>query len=117
MLARIAGISGNTILDPGEGFLDNDNSGKFDAGDTDMGFFNSFVTDARVGINTTQTAKRSCAIVFIATNTNAVQGLYSTRLNFFGDGTAPFNALMPAGFTVTSASLVAEVGSTLPKRR
>ena len=102
-MVRIAGISGNGFLDPGETYTDTNGNAQYDPGEPDSGPFSGFVPDARVGIGYSMGRQiRRYTVGFMATATTAVTGLYSTELNAIG-----------AVPTLAAASAVAGVGGTV----
>jgi hypothetical protein len=86
------------------------------------GLVSSPITDinlnASVAVNSTQSTQRAVTIAYdgyIGTGANKVEGLYTSRLNFFGNGTAPFDPANPATFTVGVPTQVVQIGDrTIP---
>jgi Ca2+-binding RTX toxin-like protein len=109
-IVRIAGITpntGNGVLDPGETFIDGgDKNGKIDKGE-DKSYFASFDADARVAVNSTQATQRAVTVVYMANDASSNKGIYTNRLNFFGNGVF-FDQKKPGHFTVSTPTLVVE---------
>ena len=112
-IVRIAGIAGNGFLDPGETFIDANNNKKLDSGEVDKGFFASFDADARVGVNSTQATQRSVTVAYMANHASSNKGIYTNRLNFFGNGVGSFDPNNPGMFTVSPPTLVVKKGMSI----
>lgn len=80
----------NGIWDSGESFTDANNNGKFDP------------------------SQRAVTVVYMANDESGNKGIYSNRLNFFGDGTGNFNVESPTNtLSFSRPTLVAEVGQNI----
>jgi len=102
-IVRIAGISGNGFLDPGETFTDINDNGKFDPGELDIGRFSGFVPDARVGIGfATGRQIQQYTLGFMATATSGVTNFYACGLN--GNGAIP---------VISGTNVVAGIGGAI----
>ncbi len=73
-VTRIAGISGNGILDPGETHDDKNGNGTVEEGE-DIGFFQSFNAGTRVGVSST--GGTSGTIAYIAFDQSGQKGIYT----------------------------------------
>jgi hypothetical protein len=82
-IRRIAGISGNSFLDPGEIWGDDNKNGKVDQGE-DQGIFSGFDPDSPVGVNI---GKNVATLVYIAFDNQNNKGLYANNIGFNNDGT------------------------------
>lgn len=100
-IVRIAGLSGNGVLDPGETYVDTNGNGKFDSGEVDTGPFKAFDPLARVGVSGDR-------VVFLATNTAGQKVLYTAQFSVFTDP-----ATGKATVQVGELTLLAKVGGTL----
>lgn len=114
VIQRIAGVTGNGQLDPGETFTDSNNNGLYDTGEVDLGPFASFEVDSRVGVNATQAIQHAVTVVYVGTDSFGHKGIYTNRLNFFGTGTGAFDSANPSSFMVGLPILVVEQGETIP---
>lgn len=80
----------NGIWDSGELFDDSNNNGRFDP------------------------SQRAVTVVYMANDESGNKGIYSNRLNFFGDGTSNFDVDNPNNlFSVSRPTLVAEAGQNI----
>ncbi|MGB6301982.1 MAG: tandem-95 repeat protein, partial [Rivularia sp. (in: cyanobacteria)] len=106
---RIAGISGNGILDPGETYEDKNGNGKFDSGEIDVGLFKSFDPNSRVGVsfNLKSPDQGIGTVTYIATDTNDKEGLYTSSF-----GLTDVISLNPE-FEVLTPDVVAKVGDSI----
>jgi hypothetical protein len=74
--------------------------------------------NASISVNSTQTTQRAVTIVYDGyegTGTNEIEGIYTSRLNFFGkqgNGSGDFDPANPASFTVGIPTQVVQVGDT-----
>lgn len=105
-IVRVAGESGNGVIDPGERFLDRNANGTVDP-DEDHGPFSGFSTDTRVGIQLV--SPDEVLVVYIAHDTSPAQnrGIYATLINIGGAVIEPFD---PARFSVEPAYKILAVG-------
>lgn len=109
-IQRIAGVSGNGFLDPGETFTDANGNGIFDAGDTDIGLFTSFSKDSRVGVNYNLLYGRGLGtITYLALDGTSNEGLYTSALS-----TSVSEAAGGFSFNPKAPTLVTKVGDTIP---
>ncbi|MDJ0531103.1 MAG: Ig-like domain-containing protein [Xenococcaceae cyanobacterium MO_207.B15] len=90
---RIAGISGNGKLDPGEGHIDLNSNGEVDPNE-DNGIFSNFSKDTRIGI-TISPDSSIATVVYIAENKSNKKGLYASYFDFSQDN--PFIDSVPSG--------------------
>ena len=105
---KIAGLSGDGTLDPGETFTDSNGNGAFDAGEQDVGFFSAFTLEPRTGVNRTLPGPtKSYTIAYIAFDLVGKMGLYTSRV----DITNPSNPI------ISPPSLVIKVDDTIPGSR
>jgi len=74
--------------------------------------FTAFNGDSRVNVNSTQASQRAVTIVYVGTRAGK-SGIYTSRLNFFGDGVSAFDPKNPASFTASMPTLVTEEGDTI----
>src|SRR5262249_54904537 len=81
-------INNNGIWDPGEPFTDTNNNGYYDPG------------------------QRAVTITYMGTQ-NGHKGIYTSRLNFLGNNTTPFNPDNPSSFLVGPPTLVVQQGDTI----
>ncbi len=110
VIERIAGISGNAFLDPGEVFEDDNGNGTLDMGE-DKGGFSSFSTDALVGIGTSLVTAPAdptrLTVSFVATGQQSGQlGLYVSNVNVAAN-------LAVDGLTVLDPALALAVGDSI----
>ena len=82
--------NGNGRWDAVEIFTDSNNNGFFDA------------------------SQRAVTVVYKANDASGNEGIYTSRLNFFGDGVTAFSPLNPRQFTVGPPTLVVEEGQNIP---
>jgi Ca2+-binding RTX toxin-like protein len=109
-IQRIAGVSGNGFLDPGETFTDTNGNGDFDAGETDIGLFASFGKDSRVASNYNLLYGRGLGtIAYLALDQAGNEGLYTSTLSTSVSEAAGGISLNPG-----KPTLVAKVGDTIP---
>ncbi|MEM8722124.1 MAG: hypothetical protein AAGE84_22990 [Cyanobacteria bacterium P01_G01_bin.39] len=105
-IKRIAGISGNNILDPGETYVDLNENGQFDSGtETDVGLSANFNTDESLGVSFTETDNGGFGtIAYLASDQNDSESLISSKYNIsFDDETESIQ-------TNVTSELVAKVG-------
>ena len=76
------------------------------------GGFTDFV-DGRVGVNGTQATQRGVTIVYRATHTTG-DGVYSSRLSFFGSSAAAFSPATPQQVSVGLPTPVLKIGDSIP---
>ncbi len=74
----------------GESFTDKNSNGRFDPG------------------------QRAVTVAYVAFDLRGKKAIYTTRLNFFGNGVNNFNAKLPGAFSVGPPTLVAEQGQSIP---
>jgi uncharacterized repeat protein (TIGR01451 family) len=114
-LQQIASLqgNGNGALDlPWEIWVD-DGDGVIEAGE-DQPQFVSLEADSRVGVNATQGPQRGVTVAFIGTERRQNRrGLYTSRLNFFGDGVNAFDAQNPGFMTTGAPALVVQEGQPI----
>ena len=80
-IQRVAGISSNGFLDPGETFTDTNNNGLFDSGEADIGLFTSFSAYTRVGVSTAFANGQTIAqLAYLGTDDQGAEGLASTNV-------------------------------------
>ncbi|HUT09612.1 MAG TPA: hypothetical protein VMY42_03885 [Thermoguttaceae bacterium] len=104
--ARIAGVSGNGILDPGESFQDTNGNGVLDAGEVDAGPFGGFDVDSRVGVSFRTDDPSTVTVVYTAfADGSGTKGLYTSQLTLI-DGSLDADA-------VGTPTRVVEVGDTI----
>ncbi len=98
---KIAGLSGDGILDPAEIWMDGNTNGKVDVGE-DLGPFSAFHSGSRLGVNLSGNGNpKSYTVAFLAaTNGPGTVGLYTIEVDV--TDTASPNVSMPR--------LVAQVG-------
>jgi VCBS repeat-containing protein len=109
-IQRIAGISGNGFLDPGETFTDANGNGIFDAGDIDIGEFTSFDGNSRVGVSyNLSSGIGSGTIAYLALDESSKKGLYTSTIS-----TTVSNAVGGYSSTPGTPTSVAKVGDTIP---
>jgi VCBS repeat-containing protein len=78
---RVAGISNNGFLDPGETFIDINNNGVFDGNEVDLGLFTSFSADTRVGVSTTvENGQTIAQLAYLGADDQGEEGLASTNI-------------------------------------
>ena len=96
--------------------MDNNGNGTLDAGE-DLPQFTQFDVDSRVGVNATHTMnpqQRAVTVAFVATERRQNRrGLYTSRLNFFGDGVNAFDPTTPGFLTTGVPALVVQEGQTI----
>jgi hypothetical protein len=118
VIERIAGVAGNGFLDPGETFNDANNNRILDVGE-DLGSIASFNPDVRIAVNSTHKdgtfgpSQRAVTIVYMANDQANHQGIYTSRLNFFGTGSSNFDPNNPGAASVSQPTLVVEQGDTI----
>lgn len=67
-----------------------------------------------VAVNSTQDTQRAVTVVYMAKDKSGNKGIYSSRLNFFGDGKTDFNVKNSNNvFSVSRPTLVAEKGTDI----
>ncbi len=123
-IQRIAGVSGNGFLDPGETFTDTNGNGNLDAGE-DIGLFASFGKDSRVGTNynllftdknknekldSDEGGKGLGTITYLALDQAGNEGLYTSTLSTSVSNEVVGGISLKAG----DPNLVAKVGDTIP---
>jgi hypothetical protein len=109
-IQRIAGVSGNGFLDPGETFTDTNGNGNFDAGETDIGLFASFGKDSRVASNYNLLNGRGLGtITYLVLDQAGNEGLYTSTLS-----TSVSEGAGGISFKPGTPNLVAKVGDTIP---
>ena len=89
VIERIAGISGNGLLDQGEIWEDANLNGQVDRGE-DQGTFGRFDPEAPVGINAQKTGY---TVAYIGFDNQNNKGLYSTNFGFSND---EYQLLLPS---------------------
>jgi len=58
--------------------------------------------------------QRAVTIAFVGVDSNGKKGVYTVRLNFFGNAKQVFDARVPASFSVSPATLVLKQGQVIP---
>jgi hypothetical protein len=84
---KFSDSNSNGIWDIGESFIDNNKNGKFDP-----------------------TSQRAVTIAYKAFNLADQEGIYTSRLNFFGTRVSEFNPDQPGQFSVSRPTLVIKAG-------
>lgn len=80
-IQRVAGLSNNGFLDPGETFTDTNNNGIFDSGEVDVGLFTSFSTFDRVGVSTAfENGQTIAQLAYLGTDAQGAEGLANTNV-------------------------------------
>lgn len=79
ILRRLAGVSGNGFLDPGEQLDDANGNGAVDPGE-DAGRFSAFDGNARVAVNNTHVTQRAVTTLFMAVDLDGNKGLEVNRV-------------------------------------
>jgi hypothetical protein len=110
-IERIAGVSGNGFLDPGEVFEDDNGNGTLDVNE-DKGGFTSFITDAHAGVGTSRVTAPAdptrLIVSFVATSQQSGQlGLNVSNVDVSAD-------LAADGLVVLDPALALEVGDSIP---
>jgi VCBS repeat-containing protein len=89
----------------GENFTDSNNNGIWDSGE----LFDDSNNNGRF-----DPSQRAVTVVYMANDESGNKGIYSNRLNFFGDGTSNFDVDNPNNlFSVSRPTLVAEAGQNI----
>ncbi|MEM6256217.1 MAG: Ig-like domain-containing protein [Cyanobacteria bacterium P01_D01_bin.156] len=108
---RIAGISGNGFLDPGEIFEDSNNNGQLDVGE-DRGRFSGFEPDQRVGVSSIfSDPLETSTVVYSGYSTldaDARKGIYTSDLSTY-NVISPSESVVP----VYQPKLVVQVDDTI----
>ena len=103
---RIAGLSGNGVLDPGETFDDVDMDGVFDPGEVDTGVFSGFIASPRVGVNLSGLGTpNTYTLAYAGIDLGGRIGLYTSHVVIDG-----------SGVNVSPSLLVIEVGDEVKDR-
>jgi hypothetical protein len=76
-ITRIAGLSGNGYLDPGETHEDTNNNGQVDLGE-DKGLITSFANDVRVGVSYRSVGNKNLRTVAYLAFNNGQESLFSS---------------------------------------
>jgi hypothetical protein len=107
VIRRVAGVSGNGQLDPGETYKDNDRNGAFSPGDVDEGPISQFEPDSRVANAVHVGQAKVVHLAYVAySETSQAKGVFSNELFFNqADGAV--------GITVSSASPVLAIGQDI----
>ncbi len=103
---RIAGISGNGVLEPGETHDDRNANQKVDLGE-DVGLFKSFNSNSRVAVSldtTSPDGKSTGLVTYIASDSNGQKGIY----------TSSFQLTDTLNLDPIAPKLVAKVGDEIP---
>ena len=103
VVRRVAGVSGNGVLDPGETWSDENSNDRVDPGE-DNGPVAGFDTAQRVGVNCLSPGvPNTLAVVYLATGSDGVEGVYFTSVDM-SDADQP---------SVTAAKPVVRTGDTI----
>lgn len=110
---RVAGVSANGQLDPGELCLDLDANGRCDANEPDVGAIASFDQDSRVGVNSVGT------VTYVAFDTSGNKTLFASQVELIvanpmssepASVASPPEAVIAAGSSVVGVGLVTNIG-------
>jgi hypothetical protein len=80
IIQKIAGQSGNGILDPGETFQDSNGNGALDPGEVDLGPIATYDPTSRVAIAAANAENGLHRLVFVGFNSNNQKGLFSAEI-------------------------------------
>jgi hypothetical protein len=105
---RVAGISGNGRLDPGETWTDLNGNHIVDPGE-DIGGFSSFQVDSKVAINRASQGSQSFNVLFAANDSSGTLGAFTAKINSQTNVVSGVAPIIKSGATVGSLTAINNV--------